>query len=95
MQRQGEQQIGITGNLKIRTGHHARTGWILLETVGPMRGDLAYEQELLIKQWLRRTVGTLAGTSENWSTAILEVRSLAELFSLVDEGRITRHWDAS
>lgn len=56
-----------------------------------MRGDLVYEQELLIKQWLRRTVGTLAGTSENWSTAILEVRSLAELFSLVDEGRVTRH----
>jgi hypothetical protein len=83
MQRHGEQQIGITGNLKIRTGHHAGSGWVLADTAGPMRGSLAFEKELLIKQWLRRTVGTLAGTSENWSTAKLEVRSLAELFGFV------------
>ena len=83
MQRHGEQQIGITRSLKIRTDHHARSGWILVETVGPMRGVLAYERELLIKQWLRRTIGTLAGTTENWSTASLEVRSLVELFGLV------------
>jgi Probable Zinc-ribbon domain len=25
----GEQQIGITGNLKIRTDHHTRSGWVL------------------------------------------------------------------
>jgi hypothetical protein len=83
MQRQGEQQIGITGNLKVRTAHHAGSGWVLVETAGPMRGSLAYKRELLIKQWLRQTVGTLAGTSENWSTASLEVRSLAELFGFV------------
>jgi Probable Zinc-ribbon domain len=87
MQRQGEQQIGITGNLKVRTAHHAGSGWVLVETAGPIRGSLAYEKELLIKQWLRRKVGTLAGTTENWSTASLEVRSLAELFDLagIDE----------
>jgi len=83
MQRQGEQQIGITGNLKRRTSHHARSGWVLVETAGPMRGGLAYEKELLMKQWLRRRVGTLAGTTETWSTASLEVRSLAELSGLV------------
>ena len=86
MQRHGEQQIGITGNLKIRTDYHARSGWVLVETTGPMRGGLAYEKELLIKQWLRRAVGTLAGTTENWSTASLEVRSLTELFGLVGIG---------
>jgi hypothetical protein len=83
MQRNGEQQIGITGNLKVPTDHHARSGWVLVETAGPMRGSLAYEKELLIKQWLRRTIGTLAGTTENWSTASLEMRSLVELFGLV------------
>jgi hypothetical protein len=83
MQRHGEQQIGITGNIKRRTDHHARSGWILVETAGPMLGRLAYETELLIKQWLRRTVGTLAGTTESWSTASLDVSSLAELFGLI------------
>jgi hypothetical protein len=83
MQRHGEQQVGITGNLKIRSDHHARSGWTLIETMGPMLGSLAYEKELLIKQWLRRTAGTLAGTTENWSTANLDVRSLAELWGLV------------
>ena len=83
MQRHGEQQIGITGNLKVRTSHHAASGWVLVETAGPVLGSQAYEKELLIKQWLRRTVGTLAGTTENWSTASLEVRSLVELFGLV------------
>jgi hypothetical protein len=87
MQRHGEQQIGITGNLKIRTDHHARSGWVLIEIAGPMLGSLAYEKELLIKQWLRRTVGTLAGTKENWSTASLDVHSLAELFDLVGMGK--------
>jgi hypothetical protein len=86
MQRHGEQQIGITGNLKDRTGRHARMGWVLVETAGPILGSLAYEKELLIKQWLRRTVGTLAGTRENWSTASLEVRSLGELFGLAGIG---------
>jgi hypothetical protein len=83
MQRHGEQQIGITGNLKDRTDRHARLGWVLVESAGPMLGSLAYEKELLIKQWLRRTVGTLIRTTENWSTASLEVRSLVELFGLV------------
>jgi hypothetical protein len=87
MQRHGEQQIGITGNLKIRTGHHAGSGWTLVQAVGPMQGSRAFEKELLIKQWLRRTVGTLAGTTENWSTASLEVRSLGELFCLIGEDR--------
>jgi hypothetical protein len=82
MQRHGEQQIGITGNLKIRTSHHAASGWVLVETAGPMLGSQAYEKEFLIKHWLRRAVGTLAGTTENWSTASLEVHSLVELFGL-------------
>jgi hypothetical protein len=47
-----------------------------------MLGGLAYEKELLIKQWLRQAVGTLAWTTESWSTASLEVCSLAELFGL-------------
>jgi predicted GIY-YIG superfamily endonuclease len=86
MQRHGEQQIGITGNLKIRTDHHARSGWVLVDTTGPMLGSIAYKKELLIKQWLRRTVGTLVGTTENWSTASFEVHSLSELLSLACEG---------
>jgi len=89
MERHGEQQIGITGSLPRRTGHHARSGWVLVETIGPMRGSLAYEKELQIKQWLRQKVGTLAGTTESWSTASLEVRSLGELFDLAEGKRAT------
>jgi len=82
MVRQGEQQVGITGDLKRRTDHHARTGWVLVETIGPMLGSIAYQKELLVKRWLSREIGTIAGTTESWSTAKLEVHTLHELLSL-------------
>jgi hypothetical protein len=47
------------------------------------RRGSAYQKELLIKQWLRQTVGTLPRTTEAWSTASLEVQSMVELFDLV------------
>lgn len=80
MSRHGEQQIGITVNIKQRQRQHARHGWTLLDYVGPMPGQDAYELELAVKAWLKDNPGTLPGTTENWSTAQLEVADLQELF---------------
>ena len=47
--------------------------------VGPFPGEQVLATEKKLKQWLRREVGLVPGTRENWFTAKLEVNSLAEL----------------
>jgi hypothetical protein len=47
--------------------------------VGPFPGEQVVELERKLKKWLRREVGLVPGTHENWYTARMEVRSLAEL----------------
>ena len=79
MQRPGEQQIGITNDLPARMKTHERNGWTLLEYIGPAPGDVVYRTELTLKKWLRRDVGTMEGTTENWTTTSMEVRSLTDL----------------
>ena len=79
MERPGEQQIGITNDLKTRTKTHQSNGWNLLETVGPIYGDTAYKTERTFKEWLKKEIGTVQGTTENWETARMEVRSLSDL----------------
>ena len=79
LERPGEQQIGVTNVLGVRLNQHARKSWQKLEVVGPFPGDqvLAFEKKL--KEWLRKEVGLVPGTHENWFTTKLEVQSLAEL----------------
>ena len=79
MQRPGEQQIGITNDLKRRMAHHYRFGWQELDLIGPSNGELVYKTERLLKRWLIENVGCTPGTTENWATSALEVNSLAEL----------------
>jgi DNA-directed RNA polymerase subunit RPC12/RpoP len=79
MGRHGEQQIGITVNIDRRQRQHARHGWTLLDSIGPMPGEVAYRLESQLKLWLRDNIGTLPGTTENWSTAHLEVPDLRGL----------------
>ena len=50
-----------------------------MDVVGPFPGDQVLLTERRIKKWLRRTVGLVPGTHENWFTSQLEVHSLAEL----------------
>ena len=77
MERPGEQQIGITNDLKTRTKTHQSNGWNLLETVGPIYGDTAYKTERT-KEWLKKEIWTVKGR-ENWETSRMEVSSLADL----------------
>ena len=79
LERPGEQQLGITNFKEDRLKTHANNGWEKVEVVGPAEGSLVLETEKRFKHWLRTKVGLVPGTHENWFSAKLEVRSLAEL----------------
>jgi predicted GIY-YIG superfamily endonuclease len=79
MQRAGEQQLGITNDLHTRLKTHARNGWNLLESVGPAKGQKVLDTENAFKKWLKKEIGLMKGTTENWATTSMEVQSLAEL----------------
>jgi len=80
MQRPGEQQLGITNELEVRLKTHERNGWTLIEhTSFPSNGQKVLDNERAFKKWLRKEIGLMEGTTENWSTTKMEVQSLAEL----------------
>jgi len=80
MQRPGEQQFGITNELDVRMKTHERNGWNLIEhTSVPAKGQKVLDTEKAFKQWLKKEIGLVKGTTENWSTTSMEVQSLAEL----------------
>ena len=79
MRRAGEQQLGITNDLKTRLKVHERNGWSLIEYVGSAPGSIVLETEVSFKKWLKENIGVVEGTTENWSTTKMEVQSLAEL----------------
>jgi hypothetical protein len=79
MQRPGEQQLGITNELDVRMKTHERNGWVLLEHTEPASGQKVLDTEKAFKQWLKKEIGLVKGTTENWSTTLMEVQSLAEL----------------
>ena len=79
MSRPGEQQFGITNNLKKRIQTHALSNWKLLDHKGPFSGELVYELESELKKWLRKKIGTISGTTENWNVSKLEVLNLVDL----------------
>jgi hypothetical protein len=80
--RTGEQQVGITRDLDRREKEHGRSGWVVTDVRGPVPGREILGWETAIKSWLRAAVPLLPGSLERWSTANLEVASLAELLSL-------------
>jgi len=80
MQRPGEQQLGISNVLTDRLRTHERNGWCLIEhTTVPSKGQKVLDTERAFKQWLKKEIGLMEGTTENWSTTKMEVQSLAEL----------------
>ena len=80
MQRPGEQQLGISNVLVDRLRTHERNGWTLVEhTIEGSSGKKVQETEALFKKWLKKEIGLMEGTTENWSTTKMEVHSLAEL----------------
>lgn len=80
MERPGEQMTGITNDPEQRTRYHAKRGYTPLDWAGPMNGRQARSIETKINQFLR-VLGTTPGTKEEWSTAVLEVSSLHDLFA--------------
>jgi hypothetical protein len=79
MQRPGEQQLGITNELDVRLKAHRRNGWDLLDHTEPASGQKVLDTENAFKKWLKKEIGLIKGTTENWSTTSMEVQSLAEL----------------
>ena len=79
MQRPGEQQLGITNELDVRMKTHERNGWVLLEHTVPASGQKVLDTENAFKKWLKKEIGLIKGTTENWATTSMEVQSLAEL----------------
>jgi len=59
---------------------HEKNGWSLIEhTTVPSKGQKVLDTETAFKKWLKKEVGLMEGTTENWSTTKMEVQSLAEL----------------
>jgi len=80
MERPGEQQLGVTNDLHTRLKTHERNGWNLVEhTSVPSRGQKVLDTEKAFKKWLKKEIGLIEGTTENWATTSMEVQSLAEL----------------
>ena len=73
------QQFGITNFLLDRMNCHRRFGWEQVESTGPHDGEEVFKTEQKLKIWLRKEIGLVEGTTENWYTSKMEVHSLAEL----------------
>jgi hypothetical protein len=83
MERPGEQQIGITGDLHNRLMEHARNGWELVELIGPMDGQVALDRENAMKLNIK-TLDVVPGTTESWQTHSFEASSIADVEAEVD-----------
>ena len=79
MEREGEQQLGITNHLDERMNTHSKNGWVKVDLIGPISGEKIFDTEKKLKKWLRREIGVIEGTQENWYTTNLKVSSLSEL----------------
>ena len=80
MERPGEQQFGISNIITDRLRTHESNGWNLIEhTTEPALGQKVLDVENAFKKWLKKEIGLMDGTTENWSTSKMEVHSLAEL----------------
>ena len=71
--------MGITNNIKQRLQFHALNGWKAIDISKKNEGQKVFETERQYKQWLKKNIGTIKGTTENWKTSKLNVGSLKEL----------------
>ena len=79
LEREEDQQIGITNNPANRLRKHSANGWQLIEMQGPANAREIHARELSIKRWIKQHVGCVCGTRENWLKENLCVFSIAEL----------------
>ena len=74
-----EHQLGISNVIEQRIKVHELEGWETIEITGPHDGYKVYETEKQLKEWLRKKIGLIEGTHENWYQSRLKVHSLKEL----------------
>jgi hypothetical protein len=79
LERPGEQQFGITNFIEDRLKYHSNFGWTQVEVTGPHDGKEVQKAEAFLKKWLRREIGLIPGTTENWEIKNLDIASLTEL----------------
>ena len=82
LERPGEQQFGITNFIDDRLKHHSKFGWHVVEILGPRDGKEIQKAEAFLKKWLRKEIGLVPGTTENWQISKLDVQSISELKKL-------------
>ena len=87
-------KIGITNSPERRLSKHINSQWDVIETRGPMKGELAKSWESSILRMLKakgadlsnsKIVGKFDGYSEAWSKSIFPVKSIKELMRLTEE----------
>tara|TARA_B100001250_G_C19654468_1_gene724193 strand:+ start:547 stop:732 length:186 start_codon:yes stop_codon:yes gene_type:complete len=50
-----------------------------MDKIGLYSGQEVLETEVKLKTWLKKEVGLIPGSTENWYTSKMEVHSLSEL----------------
>jgi hypothetical protein len=87
-------KIGITNSPERRINKHMNSQWDVIETRGPMKGELARSWEASILSMLRangadlsnsKIAGKFDGYSESWSKSTFPVNSIKELMRLTEE----------
>ena len=79
MERENEQQFGITNNLEQRMRVHYRSGWVQIDVTDAHDGKEIQKIERKFKKWLKQNIGLVPDKQENWYKSKMEVSSLAEL----------------
>jgi len=80
MERDGEQQFGITNFKEQRLATHKRDGWNEIECTDRSHpGKEVEDTEKVLKYWLKNKVGLLPHRTERWNKNKKNIRSLKQL----------------
>tara|TARA_Y100001968_G_scaffold277014_1_gene271611 strand:+ start:1927 stop:3621 length:1695 start_codon:yes stop_codon:yes gene_type:complete len=79
LEREGEQQLGISNYINKRIRFHQTFGWKQVDLVGPYPGNIVLETERKYKRWIKEHIGLIKNKTENWQTKDLKVDSLKDL----------------
>lgn len=85
-------QIGISNVLDKRLKTHRNLGWVVIDTRGPLQGDITYEWEQSIIRTLKKSgaifdaekvAGKFTGYSESWRKDSFPSKRIIDLMELV------------
>lgn len=87
-------QIGISNVLDKRLRTHKNLGWVVLDTRGPLQGDVTYEWEQSIIRTLKKVgaifdadkvAGKYTGYSESWRKDSFHAKKIIDLMEFVKD----------